>query len=66
MAKASMQVFWCDPLFMGMLNMRERANLINAGSHISSSTDAGTIIELNVNTNGKSISSINASSIRSP
>jgi signal transduction histidine kinase len=42
-----------DPLSMGLLNMRERANLINAGLHISSSTDAGTMIELIVNTNGK-------------
>jgi len=42
-----------DPLSMGLLNMRERANLIGAGLHISSSADAGTMIELIVNTNGK-------------
>jgi len=41
-----------DPLSMGLLNMRERANLISAGLHISSSTDTGTIIELIINTNG--------------
>jgi len=42
-----------DPLSMGLLNMRERANLMNAGLNINSSTDTGTIVELIVNTNGK-------------
>jgi len=42
-----------DPLSMGLLNMRERANLVNAGLNISSSLNAGTMIELIVNTNGK-------------
>ncbi len=42
-----------DPLSMGLLNMRERSNLIGAALHVSSSAEAGTIIELIVNTNGK-------------
>ncbi len=42
-----------DPLSMGLLNMRERANLINAALQVSSSADTGTMIELIVNTNGK-------------
>ncbi len=42
-----------DPLSMGLLNMQERANLINADIQITSSSGTGTVIELIVNTNGK-------------
>jgi signal transduction histidine kinase len=36
---------------MGLLNMKERANLIGAGLNISSSPGDGTIIELKININ---------------
>lgn len=42
-----------NPLSMGMLNMQERANLIGASLNIHSSSETGTVIELNVNLNGK-------------
>ncbi len=42
-----------NPLSMGLLNMRERANLISAAIQISGSSPGGTLIELNVNTDGK-------------
>ncbi|MDB5133821.1 MAG: sensor histidine kinase [Mucilaginibacter sp.] len=42
-----------NPLSMGLLNMRERANLIGAEINITSSFDKGTVIELIVSTNGK-------------
>lgn len=42
-----------NPLSMGLLNMRERANLIGAKFNITSSSETGTIIELIVNKNGK-------------
>jgi signal transduction histidine kinase len=41
------------PLSMGLLNMKERANLIGAELNINSSSPTGTIIELIVNINGK-------------
>jgi signal transduction histidine kinase len=40
-----------NPLSMGLLNMKERANLIGAGLNISSSPGDGTIIELKININ---------------
>ncbi|MGZ3836636.1 MAG: sensor histidine kinase, partial [Mucilaginibacter sp.] len=40
-----------NPLSMGLLNMKERANLIGADLNISSSPGEGTIIELKVNIN---------------
>jgi signal transduction histidine kinase len=42
-----------SPLSMGLLNMKERANLIGAELIISGSAKTGTLIELNVNINGK-------------
>jgi signal transduction histidine kinase len=42
-----------NPLSMGLLNMKERANLIGAVLNISSSPETGTIIELIVNRNGQ-------------
>jgi len=42
-----------NPLSMGLLNMKERANLIGAELNISSSPKNGTIIELIVSINGK-------------
>ncbi|SEB11824.1 ATP-binding response regulator [Pedobacter hartonius] len=42
-----------NPLSMGLLNMKERANLIGAALNISSSSDSGTLIELIVNKNGQ-------------
>jgi signal transduction histidine kinase len=42
-----------DPLSSGLLNMRERAKLINARINITSPAGNGTTIELNFNSNGK-------------
>jgi len=42
-----------DPLSSGLLNMRERANLIGADIEIMSEPDNGTTITLFVNSNGK-------------
>jgi signal transduction histidine kinase len=42
-----------NPLSMGLLNMKERANLIGAVLNISSSPETGTIIELIVYRNGQ-------------
>ena len=42
-----------DPLSSGLLNMRERANLIGADIEITSGPDGGTTITLFVNSNGK-------------
>jgi len=42
-----------NPLSMGLLNMKERANLIGSELNISSSADKGTIIELIISTNGE-------------
>lgn len=42
-----------NPLSMGLLNMKERANLIDAKLNINSSSQNGTIIELILDTNGK-------------
>jgi len=42
-----------DPLSSGLLNMRERANLIGADIEIRSEPDKGTTITLFVNSNGK-------------
>lgn len=42
-----------NPLSMGLLNMKERANLIGAVLDISSSSGTGTLIELTVNKNGQ-------------
>jgi signal transduction histidine kinase len=42
-----------NPLSMGLLNIKERANLIGAELNINSSSKAGTIIELIVSINGK-------------
>jgi signal transduction histidine kinase len=42
-----------NPLSMGLLNMKERAHLIDAEMNISSAQKTGTIVELIVNTNGK-------------
>jgi len=42
-----------NPLSMGLLNMKERANLIGTELNISSSSEKGTIIELIVSINGK-------------
>ena len=42
-----------NPMSMGLLNMKERANLIGAKLNISSSFETGTIIELTIGTNGK-------------
>ncbi len=42
-----------NPLSMGLLNMKERANLIGAELNISSAPQQGTIIEFIVNINGE-------------
>jgi signal transduction histidine kinase len=42
-----------NPLSMGLLNMKERANLIGSELNISSSSEKGTIIELMVSINGE-------------
>ncbi|HTD42467.1 MAG TPA: response regulator [Mucilaginibacter sp.] len=42
-----------NALSMGLLNMKERASLIGADLKISSFKDSGTLIELNLPTNGK-------------
>jgi len=42
-----------DPLSSGLLNMRERANLIGSEINITSLVNKGTTIELIANTNGK-------------
>jgi len=41
-----------DPMSMGLLNMKQRANLIGAELNISSSLQTGTIIEFTLNING--------------
>jgi signal transduction histidine kinase len=42
-----------NPMSMGLLNMKERASLINAEVNINSAQKTGTIVELIVNTHGK-------------
>jgi signal transduction histidine kinase len=42
-----------NPMSMGLLNMKQRANLIGAELNVSSSSQTGTIIELTVNIDGK-------------
>jgi signal transduction histidine kinase len=42
-----------NPLSMGLLNMKERANVIDAQINITSSLSKGTIIELIIDTNAK-------------
>jgi len=42
-----------NPLSMGLLNMKERAHLIDAEVNISSTQKTGTIVELIVSTHGK-------------